>query len=83
MFAALSQRFGSSLFTNRIFVSVVGIAFTIALPALVGIVRQLFLAVVIPAYDRVAAVVQNQPSPTGAKVKRRIVGNLDFIKLLL
>ena len=52
------QCIGNSLFANRIFVSVVGIAFTITVPALVGIVRQLFLAVVIPAYDRVVAVVQ-------------------------
>lgn len=48
----------NSLFANRVFISVVGIAFTITVPALVGIVRQLFPAVVIPAYDRVVAVVQ-------------------------
>ena len=47
-----SQCIGNSLFANRVFISVVGIAFTIALPAL-------FRAVMIPAYDRVAAVIQN------------------------
>lgn len=52
------QCIGNSLFANRVFISVVGIAFTITVPTLVGIVRQLFLAVVIPAYDRVVAVVQ-------------------------
>ena len=56
------QCIGNSFFTNRIFVSVVIIAFTIALPAL-------FLAVVIPAYDWVCCSrpVPN-PLPTGAKV---------------
>ena len=69
------QRIGNSLFTNRIFVSVIGIAFTIALPAL-------FLAVVIPAYDRVLffAVIQNPAVTDRCKGERRIVGNLIFIK---
>ena len=68
------QCIGNSFFTNRIFVSVVGIAFTIAVPTLVSIVLPLFLAVVIPAYDRVAAVVQNPAVTDRCKGKnRRIV----------
>ena len=64
------QCIGNSLFTNRIFVSVVIIAFTIALPAL-------FLAVVIPAYDRMLflilflAVIQHPPVIDLRKAYRR------------
>ena len=52
------ERVGNGLFIDRIFVCVVAVVRRVAVPALVGIVRQLFLAVVIPAYDRIAAVVQ-------------------------
>ena len=79
------QCIGNSFFTNRIFVSVVIIAFTIALPALVGIVRQLFLAVVIPAYDRVLffAVIQNPAVTDRCKGERRFVGNTFLVNVLL
>lgn len=68
------QCIGNSLFANRVFISVVGIAFTITVPALVGIVRQLFLAVVIPAYDRVVAVVQYPVLADRCKSERRFIG---------
>lgn len=68
------QCIGNSLFANRIFISVVGIAFTITVPALVGIVRQLFLAVVIPAYDRVVAVAQYPVLADRCKSERRFIG---------
>ena len=68
------QCIGNSLFTDRIFVCVVIFVRSVTVPALVGIVRPLFLAVVIPAYDRVVAVVQYPVLADRCKSERRFIG---------
>ena len=60
------ERVGNGLFTDRIFDCVVIFVRSVTVPALVGIVRQLFLAVLIPADDRVFAVVQ-RPAVAGGR----------------
>ena len=74
------ERIVNGRFTDRVFLSIVAVVRRVTVPTLVSIVLPLFLAVVIPADDRIVAVVQYPVFADRCKSERRFVGNTLFGK---